>query len=40
MLPDMMERLRLIADVRGKEYAVQATILLEKPLWVSITKLA
>ena len=30
MLPDMMERLRLIADVRGKEYAVQATILLEK----------
>lgn len=30
MLPDMMERLRLIADVRGKEYAVQAVILLEK----------
>jgi len=30
MLPDMMERLRLIADVRGKEYAVQAIILLEK----------
>lgn len=32
MLPDMMERLRLIADVRGKEYAVQATILLEKTI--------
>lgn len=30
MLPDMMERLRLIADVRGKEYALQAVILLEK----------
>jgi len=32
MLPDIMERLRLIADVRGKEYAVQAIILLEKAI--------
>jgi hypothetical protein len=32
MLPDMMERLRLIADVRGNEYAHQAVILLEKAL--------
>lgn len=32
MLPDMMERLRLIADVRGKDYAHQAVILLEKAI--------
>ena len=32
MLPDMMERLRLISDVRGKEYAIQAVILLEKAI--------
>lgn len=32
MLPDMMERLRLIADVRGNEYAHQAVVLLEKAL--------
>ena len=32
MLPDMMERLRLIPDVRGKEYAIQAVILLEKAI--------
>lgn len=32
MLPDMMERLRLVADVRGKEYAIQAVILLEKAI--------
>jgi len=32
MLPDMMERLRLIADVRGNEYAYQAVVLLEKAL--------
>ncbi|MBF7693985.1 hypothetical protein [Acinetobacter pollinis] len=32
MLPDMMERLRLIADVRGKEYALQGVILLEKAI--------
>ncbi|MBF7685923.1 hypothetical protein I2F17_08855 [Acinetobacter sp. B10A] len=32
MLPDMMERLRLVADVRGKEYALQAVILLEKAI--------
>jgi len=32
MLPDMMERLRLIADVRGKDYAHQAIILLEKAI--------
>ncbi|VCZ59781.1 hypothetical protein BANRA_03375 [Acinetobacter baumannii] len=32
MLPDMMERLRLISDVRGKDYAHQAVILLEKAI--------
>lgn len=32
MLPDMMERLRLVADVRGKDYAHQAVILLEKAI--------
>lgn len=32
MLPDMMERLRLIADVHGKEYSHQAVILLEKAI--------
>ncbi len=32
MLPDMMERLRLIADVRGNEYAHQAVVLLEKAI--------
>ncbi|WP_312970994.1 hypothetical protein [Acinetobacter gerneri] len=32
MLPDMMERLRLIADVRGKDYAHQGVILLEKAI--------
>lgn len=32
MLPDMMERLRLVADIRGKEYALQAVILLEKAI--------
>lgn len=32
MLPDMMERLRLIADVRGKDYGHQAIILLEKAI--------
>ena len=32
MLPDMMERLRLIADVRGKDYAHQAIVLLEKAI--------
>lgn len=32
MLPDMMERLRLIADVRGNEYAHQAILLLEKAI--------
>lgn len=32
MLPDMMERLRLIADVNGKDYAHQAVILLEKAI--------
>ncbi|WP_333669423.1 hypothetical protein [Acinetobacter guillouiae] len=32
MLQDMMERLRLIADVRGNEYAHQAVILLEKAI--------
>lgn len=32
MLPDMMERLRLIADVRGNEYAHQAIVLLEKAI--------
>ncbi|WP_337081184.1 hypothetical protein [Acinetobacter pittii] len=32
MLPDMMERLRLIADVRGSEYAHQAVVLLEKAI--------
>ncbi|EYS10102.1 hypothetical protein [Acinetobacter baumannii] len=32
MLPDMMERLRLISDVRGKDYAHKAVILLEKAI--------
>ncbi|ENV34523.1 hypothetical protein [Acinetobacter gerneri] len=32
MLPDMMERLRLIADVYGKDYAHQSVILLEKAI--------
>ncbi len=32
MLPDMMERLRLIADVRGNDYAHQAIVLLEKAI--------
>ncbi|MDO7535038.1 hypothetical protein Q5113_05600 [Acinetobacter pittii] len=32
MLPDMMERLRLIADVRGNEYSHQAIVLLEKAI--------
>ena len=32
MLQDMMERLRLIADVRGHDYAHQAVILLEKAI--------
>jgi hypothetical protein len=32
MLPDMMERLRLISDVRGKDYTHQAVILLEKAI--------
>lgn len=32
MLPDMMERLCLVADVRGKDYAHQAVILLEKAI--------
>jgi hypothetical protein len=32
MLPDMMERLRLIADVRGNDYAYQAIVLLEKAI--------
>lgn len=32
MLPDMMERLRLISDIRGKDYAHQAVILLEKAI--------
>jgi hypothetical protein len=32
MLPDMMERLRWISDIRGKDYAHQAVILLEKAI--------
>lgn len=32
MTPDMMERLRMISDVRGNDYSCQAVILLEKAL--------